>query len=80
MATTTVDREVEKALRTVERRASKLKAVRERVREARDEADADILAARQAGATYRQIATAAGVSTAWVQTSLERAGYQTTPR
>ena len=44
--------------------------------EARKELDAEILAARTAGASYRAIADAAMLSLSWVQGSLARSGYQ----
>jgi hypothetical protein len=68
------------ALRQVKQRAVKLRKAKTQSRVVRSEVDEAILAARQAGATYREIATSADVSTAWVQSSLERSGHQTTPR
>ncbi len=67
-------------VREVEREAARLRKAREATRAARDSVDKTILSARKAKATYRELAEAAGVSTAWVQTSLERSGYKTKPR
>ncbi len=49
-------------------------------RAARDRLDQSMFDAKQAGATYRDIADAADVSTAWVQGALERCGYETAAR
>lgn len=68
------------SLRTVAVRSASHRKQRDVARKARDELDKSMLAARLSGATYRDIATAAEVSTAWVQASLERAGYKTAPR
>lgn len=60
--------------------AESLRKSREAERAARTRLDESIFAAKNAGATYRDIAAAAGVSTAWVQSALERCGYTTAGR
>lgn len=74
------ERKVKVALRAVSSGAARLRKAKEAARAVRDDQDAIILAAREEGATYREIASAAGVSTAWVQSALERSGYETQPR
>lgn len=74
------ERVVRTRLRAVTAGAARLRKAKEAARKVRDEQDALILQAREEGATYREIASAAGVSTAWVQSALERSGYETQPR
>lgn len=74
------ERLVRARLKEVGRGAARLRKAKEAARAVRDEQDAIILAAREEGATYREIAAAADVSTAWVQSALERSGYETQPR
>jgi len=80
MATATDTKAKDRALRNVEKRAAQLTKRRSEARTARDALDKEILAARTAGATYRELASTVGVSTAWIQAALERAGYQTKAR
>lgn len=67
-------------VRSVERQSSKYQEAQEKTRGLRDSLDARILDARAAGATYRELSAATGLSTAWVQNALLRAGYKTKPR
>lgn len=68
------------ALRTLEREAVPFRKARADARKAQDKMDKQIRAAREAGATYREIAAAVKMSTAWVQNALHRSGYRPKPR
>lgn len=60
------------ALRKVATSAARLDAVIAKEQESRDALDVLVTEARSLGVTYREIATNAGRSVAWVQNSLER--------
>ena len=68
------------ALGKVSTSAKKLDDLLARADTARDELDQRVLAARETGAKYREIADASNRSTAWVQTAMERTGYRPAPR
>jgi hypothetical protein len=69
-----------KAIKTklghVEKKGERYSKARTTVLDIREGLDASILEAREAGASYKDIAEAAKVSVSWVQTSLGRSGYQ----
>jgi hypothetical protein len=69
-------RAVKTKLGLVERKGTRYAKTRNDVLQSRGQLDAAILDARQTGASYKDIAAAAGVSVSWVQTSLGRSGYQ----
>lgn len=68
------------ALRELKRASVPFRKARENAHKAQDAMDAAIRSAREAGATYREIAAAVGMSTAWVQNALHRSGYRPKPR
>ncbi len=68
------------ALRALEREAVPFRKARADARKAQDKMDASIRSAREAGNTYRDIAAAVSMSTAWVQNALHRSGYRPEPR
>lgn len=78
--TTATEKSTASSLRRVAQTAESHRKSRETQRAARTRLDLAMLEAKENGATYRDLASAAGVSTAWVQTALERCGYTTTPR
>jgi hypothetical protein len=69
-------RAIKTKLGQVERQGTSYDKGRTDVIARRGKLDGAILDARRAGASYKDIAEAAGVSVSWVQTSLGRSGYQ----
>jgi len=78
--TTASEKSTAAAIRRVSQTSESHRKATEAKLKARTRLDLAILEAKENGATYRDIAAAAGVSTAWVQTALERCGYSTTSR
>ena len=68
------------ALRALEREAVPFRKARADAHKAQEKMDKAIRSAREAGATYREIAAAVKMSTAWVQNALHRSGYRPKPR
>jgi hypothetical protein len=68
------------ALRDAERKAAAFRKAKGHVRAAQDSTDAAIRQARESGSTYRELADAVSMSTAWVQNALHRSGYKPEPR
>jgi cyanate lyase len=67
-------------VRPVEVAAGRFHKLRLQTTEQRAELDDMIFRAKNSGATYKELAEAAGLSVAWVQSSLLRSGYKTAPR
>jgi DNA-directed RNA polymerase specialized sigma24 family protein len=65
-------------LKKVTEKASQIDALKKNVKSLQGDLDTAVLDAKTSGAKYREIATSAGRSVAWVQATLNRLGYQGT--
>lgn len=66
----------EKNLATVDKLATRFHKKKSETQTVRDSLDDAIRAAKESGCTYRDIASSSGLSIAWIQSSLYRAGYK----
>ena len=69
------ERALASSLRTVGSKSNRFDTLTKQLVDARAALDDAIFDARAKGATYREISTATGRSTSWVQLALERKGY-----
>lgn len=67
-------------IKTIRKTAEKFHKHRSGVAVARAELDKAILAGKEDGLTYKEIAREAGLSVAWVQGALQRSGYTPSAR